>query len=233
VTPSALDDLRVARFARQLLVPGLGEVAQLRLGEARVRVVGASAVAAPALVYLAQAGVGRLWLDDPEMVAPADAGGWLHSPADVGRPRVSAAAEALTRLSALVAVEPYPAGGVPTAALVAASNQGAALFATEAVRRAGAPHVVVEADGDGGAVVSVPPGAPCYVCARSAESGRPPLPGAAALAALAATELVLMITSPGTVPGRRFDVVRGVAVVRPTARLAGCSCGGEAPPAEG
>jgi adenylyltransferase/sulfurtransferase len=90
---------------------------------------------------------------------------------------------------------------------------------------------VVEPDGDGGAVVTVPPGAPCYACARSAGAGRPSLPGAAALGSLAATELVLLIAAPGTITGRRFDVVRGVATARPTVRLPGCACAAPAPEA--
>lgn len=223
-----LDDVRVARYARQLLVPGFGEGAQLRLGAARVRVVGAEAVVAPALVYLVQAGVGKLWIDDPEMVGPQDVGGWLYVPQDVGRPRTDAAADGLRRLSRLVAVEPYPTGGVPSAALVAAPSAAQTLHAAEATRRAGAPHVVLEPDADGGGVVSVPPGAPCYNCARSTGHGRPAQPGAAALAALAATELLLMIATPGAVAGRRFDLVRGVATLRATARLAGCACGAAA-----
>ena len=121
---------------------------------------------------------------------------------------------------------------VPTATLVAASSPAQAIHAAEAARRAGVPHAVLEPDADGGAVVSVPPGAPCYNCARSTGEGRPALPGAAALAALAATELTLMIASPGAVSGRRFDLVRGVATHRPTVRLAGCACGA-APAAAG
>lgn len=226
--PTSLDDVRVARYARQLLVPGLGEAAQLRLAAARVRVVGAGAVVAPALVYLVQAGVGKLWIDDPEAVGPQDVGGWLYVPQDVGRPRADAAADGLRRLSRLVAVEIYPTGGVPTATLVAAPSAAQALHAAEAARRAGIPHVVLEPDADGGALVSVPPGAPCYNCARSTGEGRPALPGAAALAALAATELLLQVASPGAIAGRRFDLVRGVTTLRPTARLAGCACGGAA-----
>jgi adenylyltransferase/sulfurtransferase len=224
VNPAALDDARLARFSRQLLVPGFGEAAQQRLAAARVRAVGADAVAAPALVYLVQAGVGRLWIEDPEMVSPQDVGSWLHPPSAVGTPRSTAAAAALSRLSGFVSVEPYPTGGVPTATLVAAPSAAQALHAAEAARRAGVPHVVMEADGDGGAVVSIPPGGPCYSCARSTGTGRPAVPGAAALAALAAEELLLLIAFPGTIAGRRFDLVRGVTTARPTARLAGCAC---------
>lgn len=223
--PAPLDDARLARYARQLLVPGFGEAAQQRLAAACVRAVGAGAVASAALVYLAQAGVGRLWLDDAEQVGPQDLGGWLHPPGAVGRPRVEAVGDALAALNRFARVETYPAGGVPSAALVAAPSVTQALRAAEAARRAGIPHVVLEADADGGAVVSVPPGAPCYACARSTGGpGRPPRAGAAALAALAAQELVQLIALPATAAGRRLDLVRGVATVRTTARLAGCAC---------
>ncbi|HET8541740.1 MAG TPA: ThiF family adenylyltransferase [Anaeromyxobacter sp.] len=221
-----LADDRIARFSRQLLLPGFGEAAQERLAAARVRAVGAGGAVSAALAYLVQAGVGRLWIDDAEPVAPADATGWIYGQADVGTPRVDAARDALRALSRFCDVEAYPAGGVPTATLVAAPSLAQALHAAEAARRAGVPHVVLEPDADGGAIVTVPPGAPCYACARSTTgAGRPPLPGAAALAALAASELVHLVATPDAVPGRRVDLVRGVATVRPTSRLAGCACG--------
>ena len=207
-------------------MPGFGELAQLRLQEARVRAVGAGAAASAALVYLVQAGVGRLWLDDPETVSPADAAGWLFPPGTVGMPRVEAARTALSSLSRFTDVAPYPSGGVPTATLVAAPSLVQALSAAESARRAGIPHVVLAPDADGGSVVTIPPRAPCYSCARSTGGAeRPPVPASAALAALAATELVQMIASPGALPGRRLDLVRGIANARPTSRLAGCPCG--------
>jgi adenylyltransferase/sulfurtransferase len=222
---ATLDDARVERFARQLLVPGWGELAQQRLASARVRAVGADRIASTALLSLAQAGIGLLWIDDAQPVAPEDLGGWLYAPAAVGRLRADAAREALARVSRFVAVESYPTGGVPSAALVALDSAAHALRAAEAARRAGIPHVVLEVDGEGGSAVSVPPGAPCYACARStAAPGRPPVGGAAALAALAAQDLVQMIAVPGTVTGRRVELLRGVATARPTARLAGCAC---------
>lgn len=233
-----LADDRIARWARQLLVPGFGEAAQERLAAARVRAVGADGAASAALVYLVQAGIGRLWIEDPELVSPSDAGGWLYGQAAVGSPRADAARDALRALSRFCEVEAYPVGGVPTAAIVATASAAQALHAAEAARRAGVPHVVLEPDADGGSVVSVPPGAPCYACARSTTgAGRPPLPGAAALAALAAGELVQLVATPGTIAGRRLDLVRGVVTARTTARLAGCACGAAAaaqsPPGRG
>lgn len=221
-----LSDDRVARFARQLLVPGFGEAAQERLLAARVRAVGLDAIASAGLLYLVQAGVGRLWLEDPEDVAPADLAGWLYPPSAVGTGRVDAARAALAPLSSYVQVERYPTGGVPSGTLVCVPSVAQALGAAEAARRAGLPHVVVETDGDGGAVVTVPPGAPCYACARSiAGTGRPPEPAAVALSALAAQELLQLLAFPGSIAGRRVELVRGVATARPTTRLAGCACG--------
>lgn len=226
----SLSDDRIARYARQLLVPGFGEAAQERLLSARVRAVGLDAVASAGLVYLVQAGVGRIWLDDPGDVAPADLGGWLFPPSAVGTPRVEAAAAALAPLSSFARVERYPSGGVPTGTLVCVPSVTQALPAAEAARRAGIPHVVLEADADGGAVVTVPPGGPCYACARSISgAGRPPGPATVALSALAAHELLQLIASPGSLPGRRVELVRGVATARPTARLAGCACAGARP----
>jgi adenylyltransferase/sulfurtransferase len=220
-----LDEARIARWARQLLVPGHGAPGQERLMASRVRVVGADATAAPALIYLAQAGVGRLWLDDPELAGPADLGGWLLTPDAAGQPRAEAVAAALAPFSGFVEVGAYPPGGVPTATLVVASSEPQALGAAEAARRARVPHVVVLPDADGGAVVSVPVGAPCFACGRGATgSWRPPEPGAAALAALAAQELLLLIADPAATAGRRFELVRGVSSVRPTTRLPGCAC---------
>jgi adenylyltransferase/sulfurtransferase len=221
-----LDDARLARWARQLLVPGFGEAAQQRLADACVRAVGAGGPVSAALVYLVQAGVGRLWIDDPEAVAPGDVGGWLHPPGAVGRLRVEVAEEALSALSRFTVVGRQPVGGVPTAAIIAPPSVAQALHAAEASRRAGIPHVVVEPDADGGTVISVPPGAPCYACARATSGvGRPALPAAAALAALAAQELVQLVALPGAVTGRKLELLRGVPTARPTVRLAGCACG--------
>ncbi len=221
----ALSEVQIARWARQLLVPAFGEAAQERLAGARVRAVGADGAASAGLVYLVQAGVGRLWIDDAETVGPADVAGWLHPSSAVGTPRAESARVALQALSHFTVVAPYPRGGVPTAALVAAPSPAQCLHAAEASRRAGLPHVVVEPDADGGAVIAIPPGAPCYACSRSTSgAGRPALPGIAALSSLAAAELVQLIAAPAGLPGRRIDLVRGVATLRPTARLPGCAC---------
>ena len=221
---------QAARHAVQLRVPGMTE-GQERLAAARVRVVGAGGLAGPALIALAQAGVGRLWIDDPEAVNEADERGWLLAPGTSGAPRADVAVARLQETTRMTRAEQYPIGGVPTATLICAPTPGERLVAAEQARRAGVPHVVLEPDADGGSVVSIPPGAPCYACARSTgPSGREAQAGAAALSLLAALELLLAIAYPGASGGRRIELVRGLPLSRPTARLAGCSCGAGSTP---
>ncbi len=58
------------RYARQILLPGLGVLGQRRLAQARVAVVGAGGLGGPVLQYLAAAGVGHLTIIDPDVVQP-------------------------------------------------------------------------------------------------------------------------------------------------------------------
>lgn len=225
-----LDGERIARWARQLLVPGFGAAGQERLMAARVRVVGADGPVTPALLALVQAGVGTLWIDDPEVIGPADLCGWLYRPGEVGQGRAQVASAALAPFSRFVQALPYPAGGAPSATLICPSSSSEALAAGEVARRAGIPHVVLELDGEAGQVISIPRGAPCFACARfSAAGGRPPVAGSLALASLAAQELLRLLVEPELKEGRRLDLVRGVSTVRSTVRLPGCVCAVQAP----
>jgi len=222
----ALNDAELARYARQLALPGFSPITQEALAAARVHVVGAGEVAGPALLYLAGAGVGTLLLDDPLDVAPEDGAAWLYGRADVGEPRVFAAAAALKSAGAFAKARPYATGAQPTHALVCAGALGTAREAAERARQAGLPHVVAAVEGDGGEVVSVPPGAPCFACASRPGSGVPGRAGAAAaVGALAALELMLLITGAAAAPrGRRIDLLEGTLQMRATTRVPTCAC---------
>jgi len=120
------------------------------------------------------------------------------------------------------------APGAPAAAgaaLILAPTLPASLRAAEEARREGIPHVVVDPDADGGSVVSVPAGAPCYACGRAhASARRPLLPAGAPLAWLAAEELLLLLAFAGEIGGRRIELRRGALTAAATSRLAGCAC---------
>jgi adenylyltransferase/sulfurtransferase len=221
-----LTDAEIERYARQLLLPGMGPVSQEFLRAARVQVVGAGAIAGPALLYLAQAGVGTLSVDDGAEVARTDAAHWLYPPEREGEPRAFVAMASLRAANGQVKVRAHATGFDPTAVLVCPESPAVARDAAERARAAGLPHVVAQGDGDGGFVVTIPPGAPCYACA----GGTPTLPAtigaAASLGALSALELLLLLSQSAQEPrNRRIELVRGQPVARATQRQAGCACG--------
>lgn len=88
------------RYARQRVLPGFGPEAQRRLAQSHVLVVGAGGLGCTVLPALVGAGVGQVTVMDDDTV---DLGNLhrqtLYTPADVGRPKAEAAADALTRLS--------------------------------------------------------------------------------------------------------------------------------------
>jgi len=87
------------RWSRHLLLPALGETGQRRLRAARVCVVGAGGLGAPVLQYLAAAGVGTIGVVDVDDVELSNLQRQVvHGVADVGRPKVDSAAEAVHRL---------------------------------------------------------------------------------------------------------------------------------------
>ena len=91
----------VLRYSRHLLLPGLGEQGQRRLRNARVCVVGAGGLGAPVLLYLAAAGVGRLGIVDHDEVELSNLQRQVvHGRADVGRPKVESARDAVLALDA-------------------------------------------------------------------------------------------------------------------------------------
>jgi sulfur-carrier protein adenylyltransferase/sulfurtransferase len=95
------------RYSRHLLLPGIGEQGQRRLGAARVLVVGAGGLGSPVLTYLAAAGVGTLGVVDDDVVEESNLQRQvLHGSDDVGRLKVASAADALHRANPLVRVVP-------------------------------------------------------------------------------------------------------------------------------
>lgn len=95
------------RYARQMILPGVGEAGQSLLAASHVLVVGAGGLGVPALQYLAGAGVGKITLVDPDTVAEHNLHRQpLYRMADIGRPKAEAAAETLHALNPDIQVVP-------------------------------------------------------------------------------------------------------------------------------
>lgn len=86
----------MTRYARQIMVPGVGAEGQARLTAAHVLVVGAGGLGCPALQYLAGAGVGRITVIDPDHVEESNLHRQpLYQMSDLGRAKALAARDHL------------------------------------------------------------------------------------------------------------------------------------------
>ncbi|WP_375164658.1 molybdopterin-synthase adenylyltransferase MoeB [Arthrobacter sp.] len=95
----------VERYSRHLIIPEIGTMGQRRLKNAKVLVIGAGGLGSPALLYLAAAGVGTLGIIDDDVVDLSNLQRQvIHGVADVGRPKIESARDAVAALNPLVDV---------------------------------------------------------------------------------------------------------------------------------
>ncbi|MET3705765.1 molybdopterin-synthase adenylyltransferase MoeB [Arthrobacter sp. UYEF6] len=100
-----LTPAEVERYSRHLIIPEIGAVGQRRLKNAKVLVIGAGGLGSPALLYLAAAGVGTLGIVDDDHVDLSNLQRQvIHGVADVGRPKIESARDAVAALNPLVEV---------------------------------------------------------------------------------------------------------------------------------
>ena len=101
--------LEIERYKRHLVLHDVGGQGQQRLKAARVLIVGAGGLGSPLVLYLAAAGVGLLGIIDNDTVSLDNLQRQVaHGTADVGRPKVESARDAIGRINPHVAVECYP-----------------------------------------------------------------------------------------------------------------------------
>ena len=104
----SFSDGEIERYARHLVLPEIGGPGQSKLSTARVLVIGAGGLGSPLLMYLAAAGVGCLGIVDDDTVSLSNLQRQIiHATPDIGRPKVSSATEAVSRLNPHVMVEPH------------------------------------------------------------------------------------------------------------------------------
>lgn len=102
-TESELD-----RYARHIVLRELGGPGQKRLKHAKVLVIGAGGLGAPALQYLAAAGVGTIGVIDDDVVDNANLQRQvIHRDQDIGTPKVFSAQAAMEAQNPYVEVRPY------------------------------------------------------------------------------------------------------------------------------
>jgi adenylyltransferase/sulfurtransferase len=93
------------RYRRQ--IPLIGEAGQEKLRGSKVLIAGAGGLGSPLALYCAAAGVGHIRIIDPDVVSRSNLNRQvLYTEADIGRPKVEAAAERLCSFNPDIRVEP-------------------------------------------------------------------------------------------------------------------------------
>ena len=182
-----LSDTQIDRYARHIILKEIGGEGQKRLLDATIAIIGVGGIGCPAVEALAAAGVGRLRLIDDDMVALSNLQRQtLFGTADVGRPKVDAAADAIARLTPDVTVERRPVrlGGDNAKALLAGADvviDGCDNFATRLIvaDAAQALHIplvsaaVGQFEGQLAVYRGWEAGKPCYRCLVGDNPDRP------------------------------------------------------------
>jgi sulfur-carrier protein adenylyltransferase/sulfurtransferase len=168
------DELR--RYNRHLILPEIGEKGQIRLRDASVLLVGTGGLGAPAALYLAAAGVGRLGLVDFDAVDETNLQRQvIFTTDDAGKPKAESARHRLHNLNPYIHIDTYPVrltgGNVMEIlkgydiAIDGSDNFATKYLLNDACLLSGKPDVygsVLRFEGQ--ASVFGIPGKPCYRC---------------------------------------------------------------------
>ena len=101
-----MDDPQLLRYSRHILLDELGPDAQARFTSAHALIVGIGGLGAPAAQFLAAAGVGTLTLCDADDVDLTNLQRQiLYATADIGQPKVEAAASRLSAVNPHVVLQ--------------------------------------------------------------------------------------------------------------------------------
>src|SRR6478736_9157042 len=105
---SALSPDELQRYHRHLILPEVGEAGQRRLKAARVLLIGAGGLGAPAALYLAAVGIGHLGIVDADSVELSNLQRQvIHDTRDVARAKVASAEARVHALNPHVDVATY------------------------------------------------------------------------------------------------------------------------------
>lgn len=106
--PKTLSETELNRYARHIVLREVGGAGQKALRDAKVLVIGAGGLGAPALQYLAAAGVGTIGVIDDDTVENANLQRQvIHKDAAIGMPKVFSAQKEMEAQNPYVTVRPY------------------------------------------------------------------------------------------------------------------------------
>lgn len=167
-------DSELARYMRHIVLREIGGAGQARLKSARVLVIGAGGLGAPALMYLAAAGVGTIGVVDDDSVEASNLQRQIiHTDARIGMPKVQSAFTALRALNPFVTLLPYHRRlDDTTAALIAdydlildgSDNFDTRYLVNAACVAAGKPLISAAISQWEGQISLYGVGGPCYAC---------------------------------------------------------------------
>jgi sulfur-carrier protein adenylyltransferase/sulfurtransferase len=100
VVPRTLTTEQMHRYSRHVLIPEVGEEGQLKLLDAKVLLLGAGGLGAPAALYLAAAGVGTIGIVDADTVDESNLQRQvIHTTDRVGMSKVESAKQSINALN--------------------------------------------------------------------------------------------------------------------------------------
>ena len=99
---------QLERYSRHIILKGIGVKGQKKLAAAKVLIIGAGGLGAPAAMYLAAAGVGTIGIADADTVDLSNLQRQIiHTTDDLGKPKVESAAETMRAINPDVEVRTY------------------------------------------------------------------------------------------------------------------------------
>ncbi|MDO4321286.1 MAG: molybdopterin-synthase adenylyltransferase MoeB [Lachnospiraceae bacterium] len=104
----AFTNEQLERYSRHIILKEVGAKGQKKLMNARVLIIGAGGLGAPAAMYLAAAGVGTIGIADADEVDLSNLQRQIiHSTEDVGKAKVQSAKETMNKMNPDVTVRTY------------------------------------------------------------------------------------------------------------------------------
>ena len=105
----ALTNEQLERYSRHIILKEIGAKGQKKLLDARVLIIGAGGLGAPAAMYLAAAGVGTLGIADADVVDLSNLQRQIiHTTPDIGKAKVDSARETMLAINPDITVVTWP-----------------------------------------------------------------------------------------------------------------------------